>query len=282
MLSSPGLEPIDYLVVGHLTQDLTPDGPRLGGTAAYAARTAYAMGLRVGIVTAWGQEVATDLLDGVKIVNEYADHSTTFENIEGEFGRIQKLHYLAPGLDYYHVPGIWRSAPIIHLAPVVHEVNPLIARHFPDALSLLTPQGWLRQWDENGNVDCGDWPEARLALEQVSVTILSDEDLQCDQLRIEEFAHAAKLLIVTHGENGATLYFEGQEHLVDAPKVELVDATGAGDVFAAAFIVQYHAKHDPVEALRFANQVAANSVTRPGLAGAPSEEDLHDITLEVN
>jgi sugar/nucleoside kinase (ribokinase family) len=69
--------------------------------------------------------------------------------------------------------------------------------------------------------------------------------------------------------------------LLDAPQVEEVDATGAGDVFAAAFIVQYYANHDPVEAARFANQVAANSVTRTGLAGAPSKEDLYDITLEV-
>ena len=282
MLSSPGLEPIDYLVIGHLTQDLTPDGPRLGGTAGYAARTAYAMGLRVGIVTAWGQEAQTDLLDGIKIVSEFSDHSTTFENIEGEFGRIQRLHFIAPELDFYHIPGIWRDAPIVHIAPVVHEVNPLIARHFPDALTLLTPQGWLRQWDESGKVDCAEWPEARLALEQVTVTILSDEDLQCDQLRIEDYVHAAKILIVTHGENGATLYFEGQEHLLDAPKVEVVDPTGAGDVFAAAFIGQYYAKRDPLEAAHFANQVAANSVTRSGLAGAPSEEDLYDITAEVN
>ena len=31
----PPLDPIDYLVIGHVTQDLTPNGPLLGGTASY-------------------------------------------------------------------------------------------------------------------------------------------------------------------------------------------------------------------------------------------------------
>ena len=36
------LEPLDYLVVGHVARDLTPQGPQLGGTVAYAALTARA------------------------------------------------------------------------------------------------------------------------------------------------------------------------------------------------------------------------------------------------
>ena len=36
MLQLNALEPVDYLVIGHLTRDLTAEGPRLGGTAAYA------------------------------------------------------------------------------------------------------------------------------------------------------------------------------------------------------------------------------------------------------
>ena len=52
MLNLVLLEPVDYLVIGHVAHDLTPQGPRLGGTVAYSALTAQALGLRVGIVTA--------------------------------------------------------------------------------------------------------------------------------------------------------------------------------------------------------------------------------------
>ena len=57
MFSLAPLEPINYLIIGHLTYDLTPSGPRIGGTAAYAGLTAHALGLRVGIVTSWGGEL---------------------------------------------------------------------------------------------------------------------------------------------------------------------------------------------------------------------------------
>ena len=40
------VEPIDYLIIGHISQDITPSGIQLGGTAAYAALTARACGLR--------------------------------------------------------------------------------------------------------------------------------------------------------------------------------------------------------------------------------------------
>ena len=41
------LEPVDYFVIGHVAHDLTPDGPRLGGTVAYSALTARSLGLRM-------------------------------------------------------------------------------------------------------------------------------------------------------------------------------------------------------------------------------------------
>ena len=37
----------DYLLIGHIAHDVTPQGPRLGGTVSYGAYTAVALGLRV-------------------------------------------------------------------------------------------------------------------------------------------------------------------------------------------------------------------------------------------
>jgi hypothetical protein len=75
------VEPVEYLVIGHLTRDLTPSGPRVGGTAAYSALTARALGLRVGIVTSIGPEDPPPSLEGVQIVAVPSEYSTTFENI---------------------------------------------------------------------------------------------------------------------------------------------------------------------------------------------------------
>src|SRR5512136_429925 len=93
------LQPVDYLVIGNLSCDLTPAGPRLGGTAAYSALTARALGLRVGIVTAWGGEVPLTSLDGIQVRFMPAEHSTTFENVYPPEGRVQYLHHIAPDLE---------------------------------------------------------------------------------------------------------------------------------------------------------------------------------------
>ncbi len=54
MFELVSLEPVDYLVVGHVAADVTPTGVQLGGTVSYSALTARALGLRVGIVTSSG------------------------------------------------------------------------------------------------------------------------------------------------------------------------------------------------------------------------------------
>ena len=59
MLSLVPLEPVDYLVIGHAAHDLTPSGARLGGTVAFSALTARALGLRVGIVTSVANETSS-------------------------------------------------------------------------------------------------------------------------------------------------------------------------------------------------------------------------------
>ena len=75
------LQPVDYLVIGHITQDLTRDGPRLGGTATYSALTARALGLRVGVVTSANKSTSLKTFDGIQIISIPSKHTTTFENI---------------------------------------------------------------------------------------------------------------------------------------------------------------------------------------------------------
>ena len=42
---------INFLTIGHVTHDLTPDGFRLGGTVSFAAITARRLGWQPGILT---------------------------------------------------------------------------------------------------------------------------------------------------------------------------------------------------------------------------------------
>ncbi len=273
---------IDYLAIGHLTRDLSPDGPQIGGTAAYASLTARALGLRVGVVTSWGEDLPLGELEGIPITNLLAERSTTFENIETPEGRRQVIHHAAPSLSANLIPDHWRSAPIVHLGPVAQEVDPNLARQFPDALVGLTPQGWLREWGADGKVNFGEWPEAAYVLEQASAVVISEEDLLKDQSRIDAMAAYTRLLVVTHGEEGACLYTNGEMEFIPQPNSASPGyPVGAGDIFAASFFIRLHASHDPVEAIRFAHRMAAFSITRPGLDGIPTQDEIYDTMTEA-
>jgi sugar/nucleoside kinase (ribokinase family) len=275
------LEPIDYLVIGHITRDLTEEGPRIGGTAAYSGLTARALGLRVGIVTSWGEDVPNATLGDIPICNLSVDQSTTFENLNTPEGRVQIIHSVASSLDLHLVPETWRSAPIVHLGPVAQEVEPGLVRYFPASLICLTPQGWLRAWNKDGTVYPTEWPEAPFLLSQAGAVVLSIEDVEGKESRIEEMASHCRVLAVTEAAEGVRLYWNGDVRRFRRTAIKEVDPTGAGDIFAAAFFTRLHSTRDPWEAARFATNLSSFSVTRTGLASIPKPEEIEESMVEV-
>lgn len=275
------LEPVDYLVIGHITVDLTPAGPVLGGSAVYAALTARALGLRVGVVTVRGNEIPLAGLEEITVVAAEAEASTTFENVYAPTGRIQYLRQVAPKVDFATVPEIWKRAKIIHLAPVAQEVESLLPADFRPTLLGLTPQGWFRAWDEAGKVHPCDWPGAEAALAQAGAAVFSLEDVAGNETAIEQMAHAARVLAVTEAAAGARLFWHGDVRRFRPPTVVEIDPTGAGDIFAAAFFIRLLTTRDPWEAARFANRMAAISVTRPGMQGVPTVNEAQSCLAEV-
>ena len=274
-------EPIDYLVIGHLTVDLTPDGPVLGGSAAYAALTAHALGLRVGIVTAWGGEISLAALGGIPLLAAQAQHSSTFENIYTPTGRVQYIRHVAPRIDYALVPAVWRTAKIIHLAPLAQELDPLLPADFRPGLLGLTPQGWLRAWDADGRVHPCAWPQSGQALSNATVTILSLDDVGHDEDQVDWMAQHSPLLAVTEGAAGVRLFWHADSRRFRPAQVDEVDATGAGDIFAASFLARLAQTRDPWEAARFATRIATISVTRHGLQGIPTQAEIQQCLTEV-
>jgi len=275
------LEPVDYLVIGHVAHDLTPEGPRLGGTAAYSALTAQALGLRVGILTAHGPETSLAPLEDIPIIAIESPNSTIFENIYTEQGRIQYLRAQATRLDFNYVPDVWRQASIVHLGPIANEVDAVLPDGFSPSLLGLTPQGWMRQWDSECRVSRSEWQAADTALARAGAVVISREDVNGDDELIEHMAHQTHILVVTESAAGAVLYWNGDRRRFRAPKVTEVDATGAGDVFAAAFFTRLAATRDPWEATRFATMLASCSVTRPGLEGIATKGEVAVCMIEI-
>ena len=281
MLSPVALEPVDYLVIGHVAHDLSPTGPRLGGTVAYSALTARALSMRVGIVTASGPETSLEPLKEVPVISFPSPQSTTFENIYTKRGRVQYLRAQAARIDFDNVPEAWRSASIIHLGPLANEMDSTLSKGFSPSLLGITPQGWMRTWDAEGKVSPRAWTDNETALAQAGAIVISREDVGGNDEVIEHFAHQTKVLAVTEGPAGAVLYWHGDRRRFRAPETKEIDATGAGDVFAAAFFVRLFKTRDPWEATRFATLIASRSVTRVGLDGIPTPREIEECTMEI-
>jgi sugar/nucleoside kinase (ribokinase family) len=265
---------LDYLIFGHVTRDLIDGAFTIGGTVSYAARTARALGCRVGAVTSASPDLdLSQVLDGVLVTRFPAAMTTTFRNVYTPDGRRQMLHGVAEMLVPKMVPPNWKAT-IVHLGPVARECDPALVNVFGDAFVGLTPQGWMRRWDQAGRVSCCQWEEAEELGSRADAVVLSEEDVAGDEALVAHYASQMRLLVVTQGAAGCTVYTAGQSRHFPALAVHEVDPTGAGDIFAAAFFVWLQRKDDPWAAARFANCVAARSVTRPGLLGAPSPEEV--------
>lgn len=237
---------IDYFILGTVTRDVTRSGTHVaGGTGAFSAATAHALGQRVGLCARFADDVKLAALAGVDVIRQPSEVTTTFDNRYTPEGRVQCLHARAADITLQGVPEAWLRAPIVHLGPLAQDLDPELVRRFPDALLGVTPQGWLRAWDDRGQVHACDWAGAQPVLERADAIVLSIEDVAGDWQRIEGWARTAKLLVVTDAERGAIAYAHGQRRSFPAPRVALAEPTGAGDIFAAIFFVEYRAQPDP-------------------------------------
>ena len=242
---------------------------------------AQALGLRVRAITSAEKGFDFSQLENIEILHMPSTQSTTFENRYTSEGRVQILHGRASVISAKDVPRGWRSANIVHLGPIVDEVDTTLIKSFPDALLCLTPQGWLRQWDEEGRVHMMGWDQISDLLPSANAVVISMEDLANDLQTAQDMATRCEVLAVTDAARGARVFWNGQYGDVPAPTVEEVDPTGSGDIFAAAFFVHFYQTNDPFEAARFANVLAAASVTRQGLASTPTREDIQDANRQV-
>ncbi|HEY1297226.1 MAG TPA: PfkB family carbohydrate kinase [Chloroflexota bacterium] len=270
---------IDYLLLGHVTVDRLDDKRvALGGTATYAAVTARNMGARAAVHTSAAYEPGLiDTLGGVLVARIPSEYTTCFVNDYSSGKRQQSIESIAEKLTYDQILPEWRHPPVVHLGPLCQEIDTAIVERFPRSLIGVTPQGWMRDWDEAGVVHAVDWADAARVFRKAHVVIISENDV-ADRGVIREWANRARMLVVTLGDRGCDVYRQGGSEPYHAPAFRSaaeVDPTGAGDVFAAAFLWHLHKQNgDWKTAADWANCVASFAVEKRGVSGVPKLADV--------
>jgi sugar/nucleoside kinase (ribokinase family) len=250
------------LSVGHVCLDRTPAGDVPGGTVTYGSLTARTLGWDVGILTSAGPDFdAAARLPGVDVFLQPCAATTRFVNeYEADGTRHQTVTARADDVRFEALPAGWRAPEALLLGPLVGELGGVSAGAFEAGCVGAIAQGYVRAIDADGRVSPKDWQRPERDLLGVHVLFLSQHDLPDAERRAREFLSFVPIVALTRGWRGLTLFSKDGVHDVPSLPRPEKDPTGAGDVFAAAFLVRYQETDDPLEAAGFAACAASCAV----------------------
>jgi len=189
----------------------------------------------------------------------------------------------AVAVDRAALDRIWRRADWLHVCGSTLAFGGALAEAVEETAHRLVGAGGRLSLDPNLRPGASPRALARTAelARAAHVLFPSEGELEALGLTEEELVARGALLCHTRGAGGAVVSGRavGAEPVaVHAPASDEVDATGAGDTFAAAFAAATRAGADPVAAARVACAIAARSVGVLGAMELPLRRE--DLGLE--
>jgi len=139
--------------------------------------------------------------------------------------------------------------------------------------------GAITSYDPGGTVARLGFEGLRSALELTDVLLVNEAEARA-LAGPRGVGGLAPTVVVKLGARGAVAWVGGREYGAEGFRVEVVDTTGAGDVFDAAFALGVLRGLSPGEALTFANACAALKITRVGGQASPSLEEVARLLRE--
>jgi 1D-myo-inositol 3-kinase len=271
----------DFVAIGHVTLDRFGESTRPGGSALYAAVTAYRLGLSDGLLTSHGDDFPLEVIPSkIEVISIPADETTVFEHRHEPSGRVSHVRSVASPLTTADVPEDWRDAALTLLAPVVDEVDPMIATLFTDGAVGAAAQGWVRQVTPDGLVIPRPWQSPESLLQSVQALFLSREDILGQEAEVIEWFQRMPVGVLTADSVGALLFVNGERYEVQPRPAREVDPTGAGDVFAATFLIQYQRDGDAWQAAAAAACAGSLAVEGEGWSAVADRAALDAALVE--
>ena len=102
--------------------------------------------------------------------------------------------------------------------------------------------------------------------------VVSESEVQ--DLPEQQLFDLGTIVCVTRGELGARIWRDGSWLIIPAVAATPVDLTGAGDTWAAAFVIALGEQKSLEEAGRYASVASAVAIESEGLAGCPTREEI--------
>ncbi len=279
MITAIGNPVYDYIK----TRKIETEGRVLSGCSTNAALALAKLGERVRLVGAVGEDFKAQFNQklagyGIESVIVPSKETGGFSLIYyDDFGN-RTLDLLGRAAPVGHLnPEIYRDSKAVLIGPILGEVSleeiSSIRDSF-DGLFFCDPQGLLRNADSNGRIHHSkvEGIEQALALfdivkpNELEGKVLTGVDCRKDPYQAARIIKSwgPKIVIVTLAELGSVIY-DGRS-FIDIPpyKIDLVDATGAGDTYMAGFTFEYLKTGDLRKAGCFASCVSSIMIEQVG------------------
>ena len=251
------------LCVGHVCKDNAPGGSEvLGGSVCYGGLAARRLGWEVAILSSAGPDFdAPRELPGVPAFVQPAAATTRFvHEYDADGTRHQIVTARADDIRFEVLPDEWSAPDALLLGPLVGELSGVSATAFGAGCTGAIAQGYVRAIDAEGKVSAKEWTRPDRDLMGVHVLFLSEHDVPDADARARELLALVPIVALTRGWRGLTLVTRDGVHDVPTLPRPEKDPTGAGDVFAATFLVRYQETGDPLEAAAFGACAASCAV----------------------
>lgn len=260
----------NFVAIGHIVNDLEPND-HLGGSVYYTALLARKLGYQATIITKAPADHAyiKELKDlGIRVypLLSKLNTMTSFKNFYNAKGR--RTQFVTEKQEQITsedlLPKEVLKDSIILVASVIGEIDidlfPFLAYYGP---VFVTLQGYLRQIGKDGKVSKA-FPQSLGFLKSVEATIFSEEDIDSNIKLLNSIRENSRLTVMTKGDKGSTVFKDDRQ--ISVPALELkdetvLDLTGAGDTFAAAFILEYMKSLNLKKASEKANLMAGLKIS---------------------
>ncbi len=265
-------------VIGPLTVDIIDGERRPGGAVAYAARIARALGQRLAILTIGAPDSDLSAFDGHDLTL-IEDSSLTFEHSHTRAARrLRLLGRPSRPLRGSDRPANWDGISTLILAPLLSDDIDIQSFDAGGVIQrrALFGQGLQRCPGPDETIGHSPQPSQRLLpllTAETSLFLSAEEIRGCADTLAPSLARACARVVVTEGADGATVHRSDRAPLhVEAAPAKVVDTTGAGDVFATAFMIALAAGAEDDAAASLASASAAVSIERRGAASISAAE----------
>jgi len=281
-----------FLVIGNLTKDVirTKKEERIdfGGASSYCSIAAKKLGCESHILTRGNHELDDWIKNfenlGIIVELQESDNLTCFVN-DYMLGERKQFVYRNAGKIKFKDFG---KVDVTHLGPVFNEVTLECVKETRKNSKIISldVQGFVRSLKEK-EVIKNFWSEREDFLKYVDLVKISGYEIDSvskkknyEDVFDELMSFGVKVVELTLGQEGSIIASE-EIHRIPVYKTTLIDKTGSGDVFAAAFAIRYLETKDALESGLFASAAASFVVEDFGARNIVNREKVEERVKEL-